>query len=504
MSTLIDTTSSTHDKANALGLKPNLRTPSAEGASGFAQVLQAFSPEEQSELVESASEDDALAGSEDESREVDEQAEGSDEQSQETDEDGSANSNPNGSDNAQGDGDDASASAQGAEIGTDKVRPDGASTPQVDQKPTSGEVNQAAAQTNAQQVTQELSGLNLLNNKSDQAKLSIRGLVRAIRADASVDTTTLAVQTRLGQQAQSPSNAQPSPTDQTDPIETRPTNQFGAQGERDPHDALSDIPPQTDRNKGDTNRAANLPGVHATPVKDVPVDPAHPETQAARSTRVDAVTHTQSTRLPTETIRNDIAQTIARADIANRPDGALTARAVTSVDAAGTKQAIEHRATQLEQSAKPAPNEQALQSKLMAQVQRGLASLMRSSTGEMTLRLTPERLGELKIEIKRSGEQLSVRLTTQNAEASELLRAGTDELTQLLRMKGVDLERLEVDQQQTHEGQDQSRDEHHRDRSGHDEAHRDAQPDVSSAREPIEETESTDAVWTELGLDAIA
>ena len=507
MSTLIDTTSSTQDKANALGLTPNMRTRSAEGASGFAQVLQAFSPKEQSELVESSSEDDALAGSEDETREVDEQGEGSDEQTQKTNENGSAQSNPSGSDQTQGEGETTSSSVQGEEVGTEQVGPDGANTPQIDQSQLRGEVNQVAEQPNAQQVSKELSGLDLLNNKSDQAKLSIRGFVRAIRADASVDSTTLAVQTRLGQQAQSPSNAQPNPTDQVDPIETRPTHQFGAQSERDPHDALSDTPPQTDRTKGDTNRVANLPGTQPIAAKEAPVEPARPENQVARSTRVDAVTQTQSTKLPTETIRSDIAQTIARAEIANRPDGALTARAVTSVEAGNTKQGIEHNASRLEQSAKPAPNEQAQQSKLIAQVQRGLASLMRSASGEMTLRLTPERLGELKIEIKRSGEQLAVRLTTQNAEASDLLRAGTDELTQLLRTKGIDLERLEVDQQPTPQGQDQSSDSQqhpHHDQSNSGAGHQHTDLHSPSSQAMIEETEPTDAVWTELGLDAIA
>ncbi len=507
MSTLIDTTSSTQDKANTLGLTPNLRTHSADAASGFAQVLQAFSPKEQSELVQSSSDDDALAGSEVESREVDEQSEGSEEQNQRTDENGSAHSNPNGSDQTQGEGEDPSASAQGEQIETEQVGPDGANTPQIDQSQVRGEVDQAAEQPNAQQVSKELSGLDLLNNKSDQAKLSIRGFVRAIRADASVDSTTLAVQTRLGQQAQSTGNAQPHPTDQVDPIETRPTNQFGAQSERDPHDALSDTPPQTDRTKGDTNRVANLPGTQPIAAKETPVEPARPETQIARSTRVDAVTQTQSTKLPTETIRNDIAHTIARAEIANRPDGALTARSVTGVETGNTKQGVENYASRLEQSAKPAPSDQTLQSKLIAQVQRGLASLMRSATGEMTLRLAPERLGELKIEIKRSGEQLAVRLTTQNAEASELLRAGSDELTQLLRTKGVDLERLEVDQQPTPQGQYQSSDSQqhpHQDQSNSGEGHQHTNHHSSSAQAMIEETEPTDEIWTELGLDAIA
>ena len=134
---------------------------------------------------------------------------------------------------------------------------------------------------------------------------------------------------------------------------------------------------------------------------------------------------------------------------------------------------------------------------------------MRSTNGEMILRLTPQRLGELKIELKRSGEQLSVRLTTQNAEARDLLSSGTDELTQLLRAKGVDVERVHIEHQNEnteaqgtfdldqHAHQDQTREQGNA-------AHQ-PNPIGGEAVDSISDEDSQrGGIWTELGLDAIA
>lgn len=219
---------------------------------------------------------------------------------------------------------------------------------------------------------------------------------------------------------------------------------------------------------------------------------------------------TQPLRQGTEAIRNEAHTIISRNDLNARVEGALTNRAISGTEAGANQNGVESATSRAGQAPRPmGDGQQAMQSKVVAQVQRGLASLMRSASGEMTLRLTPERLGELKIEIKRTGDQLSVRLTTQSSEASELLRSGSAELTQLLRAKGIDIERVQIELQQSPgDGQGAASDfDHQSDAHREDTAPGPHRP-VSAGQgegeidEPL--NEPADTIWTELGLDATA
>lgn len=504
-SDLFTTRSRTHD----------LRLGGAPDAPGFAQVLQAFDRNERSSVVESASEPDSPATQDRDSddqvtestREQDARSEGERTEGAEPRSDAStdANADPSASQGEQGvDGAQSEPEANNGAIGgvTDQATgPDGQSHPE-------------AAQTEA--IKRELSGFDLLNNKSDQAKLSIRGLVRAIRADVAQDSTTLAVQTRLGQ---TPTSVQPTP--ETTPLEAQPDSvdrpvqreNPGLNSTRDPRDALSDSPPVSDRVPQDSKRTPSVPGTPLTAAKDAPSEQLRVDTNQNRSARADATTHATSQTRTGEPVRTEALHASVRTETLNRVEGALTARAVGGIEAGQTRQGIEQQAGRLDQALKPTPNEnQALQSKLIAQVQRGLASLMRSTSGEMTLRLTPERLGELKIEIKRSGEQLAVRLTTQSAEARDLLSAGTDELSQLLRAKGIDLDRVQIEHQSssnqgqgefdlsehTHGGSRDASDQHnHHERTT-------GAPSEHQGTGPVDGIDEPTDIWTELGLDAIA
>jgi flagellar hook-length control protein FliK len=504
-SDLFTTRSRTHD----------LRLGGAPDAPGFAQVLQAFDRNERTSVVESASEPDSPATQDRDSddqvtestREQDARSEGERTEGAEPRSDASADAN---ADPSASQGEQVVDGAQGeseAHVGAIGGVTDQAKGPD-------GQPNPEATQTEV--IKRELSGFDLLNNKSDQAKLSIRGLVRAIRADVAQDSTTLAVQTRLGQ---TPTSVQPTP--ETTPLEAQPDSvdrpvqrkNPGLNSTRDPRDALSDSPPVSDRGTQDSKRTPSVPGTPLTAAKDAPSEQLRVDTNQNRSARADATTHATSQTRTGEPVRTEALHATVRTETLNRVEGALTARAVGGIEAGQTRQGIEQQAGRLDQALKPTPNEnQTLQSKLIAQVQRGLASLMRSTSGEMTLRLTPERLGELKIEIKRSGEQLAVRLTTQSAEARDLLSAGTDELSQLLRAKGIDLDRVQIEHQSssnqgqgafdlnehTHDGSRDASDQHdHHQRTT-------SAPSEHQGTGPDDGIDEPTDIWTELGLDAIA
>ena len=504
---ILTTTNSTQPDPQAIQMKvPELRT-SAASASGFAQVLQIFDRDEDAGTIESSKQDDSVAASEREP--VETRAEAGEDEATEADEPEQASAN----DASQDQVDHSGQSQDAADQAKSTKSTTGASDADVSHPPSSGTEGLAANKdAMTQAAKQEPGGFDALNNKSDQAKLSIRGLVRAIRADASQDSTTIAVQTRLGTAPSNDQAAQTLPSPSTQPeasTQTAQTEKTPQLKGNDPRDALSDTPPISDRGESESKRTPSVPGSYLTPAKDAPAEQARVDTTQVRSSRADVSLQPTTTR-STEPVRTEAHHSVARAETLSRVEGALTARAVSGVEAAQTRVGAEQSNARLEQSLKPMKSEQqALQSKVIAQVQRGLASLMRSTNGEMTLRLTPQRLGELKIELKRSGEQLSVRLTTQNAEARDLLSSGTDELTQLLRAKGVDVERVHIEHQNEnteaqgtfdldqHAHQDQTREQGNA-------AHQ-PNPIGGEAVDSISDEDSQrGGIWTELGLDAIA
>lgn len=517
MSILTTTNSNQPDLLAPRTNTPDLRTPSAADAPGFAQVLQVFDREESSALAESSSQDDLSTSGDDEASSASTSSSSDNTTSGEQSEQDVAAGGEDSSEQAdQPSGQDQAAQSSDATAGTDEH---GSNQSSNDQDQSNVHANQASGDgaagasenTQSQAARQEVTGLDLLSNKSDQAKLSIRGLVRAIRADSSQDSTAIAVQTQLGQ---TPAKS----TDQTQPIQPLSADEKAPKpvqadqptrtGVVDPRDALSDTPPTSDRPGSESKRTPSVPGAHLTPARDVPAEQARTESGQVQSTRAEAAVQASTSRAP-EPMRADALHSAGRSETISRVEGALTARAVGGVDAGQTRVGTEAQA-RMDQSLKATPSDQqALQSKLMAQVQRGLAQLMRSASGEMTLRLTPERLGEVKIEIKRSGEQLAVRLTTQNAEARELLSSGTDELTQLLRAKGVDVERVHIDQQGADAPGQDERDLAERGSDdgsdANDGSHRDQGASSESESSLAgDDADQNDGIWTELGLDAIA
>lgn len=520
MSTLNNAIPTTSDQTTQRAATPILRQRSAADAPGFAQVLRAFDRDEPSALAESIEEPDATPVSDGDPDAIDDRGE--------EDAQGTASSGD--------DSDNADSTADGAERQTQSAgKSDGsqlqpgvdAATDAQPQDASEQQGQAATAQTSTaiqeassahpdqqKQTSRVETGLDPLQNRSDQAKLSIRGLVRAIRADASPDSTTIAVQTRLGDTQDSTTSQGQGPRPEASPDQIQPsvTNAGRAQANaiHNPSDALSDTPPDSEKSTGESKRTPTVPGANLQPAKEAPTEQARVDVQQNRTARAEAASLTQANKPSVEPLRAQSLQSLIRGDLNARVDGALTSRAVTGVDAGGNQGGIDSPSARAAQSPRPInEGQQALQSKVIAQVQRGLASLMRSASGEMTLRLTPERLGELKIEIKRTGDQLSVRLTTQSSEASDLLRAGSDELTQLLRTKGIDVERVHIQHQHPSDGNQGAFDfdgqSGSQDGSG-EQASRQAFAETDELHEPLssETPDQPGTIWTELGLDAIA
>lgn len=519
MSTLQTTQSTTTQPRDIKPITPILRSPSAADAPRFAQVLQGFEQDERSLVVESATHAEAAPSDEVTDSSTEETTDDSglpheqqsvrsdtpkgDQQGDESTQQGGPESSKNGLnavETRQG-----GAEASGGTEATQSVQVS------ADGKPESGVTAQ-----NAEGQAVEITKLDPLQNKSDQAKLSIKGLVRAARADAAPDLTTLAVQTRLGEiepigprDQSRPINPQAS-NDGIQPGGVRPSPAPISEPTHNPLDSISDTPPEPTKGKGN-GASIRIDPNQPTPASDVSrskIDPTQIEGQQQRSARSETVA---STREQPITTRSDALQSLIRSGANARAEGAISTRAVTAVEG-GARAGIESSTTRATQSPSPVKSDQGgQQEKMIAQVQRGLASLLRSSDSEMTLRLTPERLGELRIQIKRDGDRIALRLTTQSAEARDLLQSGSEDLARALQSKGVQVERVLIEHNSPGPANQGGFDAHgnHSQDHGADQRHHGSrdhtdQPDRFASVDGDPAAVGQRSIWTELGLDAIA
>jgi flagellar hook-length control protein FliK len=79
-----------------------------------------------------------------------------------------------------------------------------------------------------------------------------------------------------------------------------------------------------------------------------------------------------------------------------------------------------------------------------AQVERGLAQLLKSEGGTTTLRLTPHTLGSVRVELSVRGGEASATIVPSSDVARSLLEGSLDELRSALEARGVRVARLEV------------------------------------------------------------
>ena len=83
--------------------------------------------------------------------------------------------------------------------------------------------------------------------------------------------------------------------------------------------------------------------------------------------------------------------------------------------------------------------------KVLAQVGRGLAAVLRRQGGVVTLRLEPAALGRLKIRLDLNQGRVNATFRVENESARQLLESSLDALRSSLELRGLSVERLHVD-----------------------------------------------------------
>lgn len=81
-----------------------------------------------------------------------------------------------------------------------------------------------------------------------------------------------------------------------------------------------------------------------------------------------------------------------------------------------------------------------------SQVAQGLSAALRQGRGEVTLRLTPKALGELRISLMVQNGSVDARVKPATTEAHRLLEQGVDSLRHALEARGLKVGRIEIDQ----------------------------------------------------------
>jgi len=164
---------------------------------------------------------------------------------------------------------------------------------------------------------------------------------------------------------------------------------------------------------------------------------------------------------------------------------------------------------------KPSDDRAMQRQQIIAQVQRGLASIMNTKGGTMKLRLSPENLGEVNIKLSTKDGHVRVAIEAKNDETRSMLKEGLDGLRSAMESRGVQVDDLRVD------GRVESGFERFMSDSGPDDSrdHRDQQDDPGASRDGGDGGDAGDdvgvddgfgmkdtpqGIWTDLGLDAIA
>lgn len=93
----------------------------------------------------------------------------------------------------------------------------------------------------------------------------------------------------------------------------------------------------------------------------------------------------------------------------------------------------------------PSPFKLEQESALSAQVSRGLAQVLKGGGGEITLRLRPEQLGEVRAQVRMENGVVSVRIEAASDEARALLERESSSLRSALEARGLTVEHVRVE-----------------------------------------------------------
>ncbi|PCI09880.1 hypothetical protein COB72_05165 [bacterium] len=504
-----------------------MRTGGASDALGFAQVMQAFETEQQSLSADQADRDqaDVQSSNKDQPVEGDEesaqtsrdekpsdQSSQSDQQQSQTDRaeqtgniDQATNSN---AEQVQPTPSDASSSTVANDANNQVDHPQ-ANTPQPQQTQSS------QIQTTGQVNVGDESAFRLLENQSDQARLTIKGVVRSMTHAADANLTAIAVNTRLGQNQpiQEPTSQVPVQTQPAQPTAEAQSSQVSAQIQS-PQLQSPDLPAGTPQ----VILANTLPIQHAqaysrSDVQQTVPAQATPESGQIHSQRVDVASVVSQAVSSTQPLEASAISLSARnlAGI-NRTQNQQVIRTVTSIDSGsvGNQPTSTDSGSQVGRMQPTEMLSETRRASVMAQVQRGLASLLRSGDNEMTLKLTPGHLGEIRIQIKTQGDQLAIRFETSSQEATQYLNASIKDLTANLLAKGMNLQSVEINHEapqesaNTNEQNSTNPDARSSDRDHQQSNEHSSHQRANEAFDDDLQSDEPESVWTELGLDAIA
>jgi len=403
---------------------------------------------------------------------------------------------------------------QSAHRGSVDSKPTETALPQTYTLPSPAQSNPEQAPSNQGTQIQDASRLDLLVNQGDMAKLSIRGLMRSLREQSNPDLTTLAIQTQIGETEQSTATTQRQILSAPKPDVAPSTSSRAGPFVNDSSGALSEGVPQSPRTGNTHIDASGLKSINqAAADTSARNDQSRVDVQQTRSTRIEASNTGQSNQ-KIDLSRISSLQNATMGSQANRVEGALTSRAVSGI-AAGSDAASLSGTRSQAQRLNATSDPSAERASMLAQVQRGLAKMLRSGTSDITLKLTPGHLGEVRIQIKRDGDRVSLRFTASSEGAREMLSSGSKELVQTLTGKGITVERVQVELQtppddQTRGDASDSNSQHSGSNGqgntpGRRDHHKEQDEVIPLEFQPINPDQADpDSVWSEFGLDAIA
>ncbi|MGV6814869.1 MAG: flagellar hook-length control protein FliK [Phycisphaerales bacterium] len=375
------------------------------------------------------------------------------------------------------------------------------------------------------------SDFRVLQSQSEHAKLTIKGVERQLTHAADIDLAAQAKASRtLNQQVietklDSSGESKHGTVIKDDQSATPPRQSGSRNGASLPSTPPSSFESQNAGRTGHPILQSQRVEPHTNQVP-LQVINSQPQTQSSIDTSASqAAAATQAATIParqglrTPQAQADPTQSTQRTSLQEIPG--MTAKSITGI-ASGQLGTGSHSQSSgaLTQGAQASqlPSE-TKRAGVLAQVQRGLASMLRSGKSEMTLKLTPGHLGELKIRVKSDGDRLSIRFEASTKEAGEYLKSGSEQLGSLLKSKGIEIHHIRIETPDTSSHNQQTSDtgssltddssnqpgQSHPD-FGHDSSRDTPRQNQEAHSESPDQDPGLDgqAVWTELGLDAVA
>ncbi len=212
-----------------------------------------------------------------------------------------------------------------------------------------------------------------------------------------------------------------------------------------------------------------------------PAAPAAPDAAAVSTQSVAASTNAAAVKPATTS-----APTVAgvSAVVAASAQQAQASSTVAVRGAEGSKQP----GVQAKQTLKQTPTGQrGAERPALATLQRGLASVLKAGGGTVTLKLTPEALGEVKVELNLKNGVANAKFEATTDSARRLLNENMSALREALEAKGVRVERMSVEMRSSETSQDAAKGERPGTDAGR--AHQ-GQPHADNTRDAGSETGS--------------